>query len=344
MAQDPWFVGQVAVEAILDLRWEVLRPGRPRATAIFPGDAQERTRHYAVLRDGRALACLSVMHAPFPVAWHPGGDGSTAASHPLAPTAPPTWQLRGMATAPSVRGRGYGARLLRCAELDLGEPMWCNARVEAADFYARHGWRVCSEPFHIDGVGPHLRMCGGVRVIGRGRFLTLCTQGRWEQARRTTGGAVGIIAVDGEHLLLVEQHRPAVNTTVIEIPAGLIGDEGDPAASPQQTAARELAEETGYTAGDWQLVADGPPSAGLADERVWIYLARRLRRVGPGGGVGGEDITVHRVALAELQPFLRRARQRGALIDPKVLTAMFVLGVSWDGAGFAAGDPRGDKA
>ena len=59
-------------------------------------------------------------------------------------------------------------------------------------------------------------------------------------------GAVALVPmVDRDHVCLVENERYAVGKTLLEVPAGTI----DPGESPDQTAARELAEETGYRAG-----------------------------------------------------------------------------------------------
>ena len=65
---------------------------------------------------------------------------------------------------------------------------------------------------------------------------------------------VAIIAVtDEDKLLLVEQHRPPVNQTVLELPAGLVGDLSDhPMEDLEQAAQRELLEETGYRAKRWR--------------------------------------------------------------------------------------------
>ena len=53
-------------------------------------------------------------------------------------------------------------------------------------------------------------------------------------------------------MLLVEQHRPPVNQTVLELPAGLVGDlSNQPLENLEQAAKRELLEETGYHAAKW---------------------------------------------------------------------------------------------
>lgn len=64
-----------------------------------------------------------------------------------------------MATDPARRGAGFGAALLAgCVEHAGGAELWCNARLEAVDFYRRAGFDVVSEPFDIAGIGPHVVM------------------------------------------------------------------------------------------------------------------------------------------------------------------------------------------
>lgn len=139
----PVIIRPARIEEILALRHAVLRPGRPLATARFDGDGEPETRHYGAFERSEVVACASVMRR----VW----DGG------------PAWQIRGMATRPDRRRRGLGGRLLDWIESDLtgaGAPplLWCNARVEAAPFYAKHGWQIASAPFDIPDVGPHVRM------------------------------------------------------------------------------------------------------------------------------------------------------------------------------------------
>ncbi len=168
--------------------------------------------------------------------------------------------------------------------------------------------------------------------VWRGRFLRVLNVDTWEFATRVrASGVVGVIAfTDDGGLVLVEQHRIPVGTSVIELPAGLVGDQDDAEAS-RTAAERELLEETGFVAEQWRPLSDGPSSSGHSAERVEIWLATGLRRVAEGGGDGSEAITVHVVPGQELQAFLRSARARGALIDPKVFMGLWVCGVAWDG-------------
>lgn len=90
-------------------------------------------------------------------------------------------------------------------------------------------------------------------------------------------GAVGVVAVDEDgRVLLIRQYRHPVGRQLWEIPAGLRDVAGEP---PLITAQRELLEEAGYLAADWQVLADFFTSPGITSERLRVYLARGLTRV-----------------------------------------------------------------
>lgn len=161
-------------------------------------------------------------------------------------------------------------------------------------------------------------------VLCEGRFMRLVRRGHWEWAERTNArDAVVIVAVtDDGRLLLVEQHRIPVDARVIELPAGLVGDV-DRDASVLDTARRELIEETGYDAATFERLVHGPPSAGFGTETVTFVRARGLRKVSAGGGVEHESIVVHEVPLETAEAWLDAARERGALVDPKVYAGLY---------------------
>jgi ADP-ribose pyrophosphatase len=165
-------------------------------------------------------------------------------------------------------------------------------------------------------------------VLFEGRFLRLVRRDGWEWCERVrASGVVGVIAVTpARALILVEQHRPPVDARVIELPAGLAGDLADaPEEELVVAARRELMEETGWEADDWALVTDGPASAGLTNERVHLFHATGLRKTGPGGGDGSEDIVVHEIPIDGLLAWLAERRRAGVLHDPKVIAALAVL-------------------
>jgi 8-oxo-dGDP phosphatase len=93
----------------------------------------------------------------------------------------------------------------------------------------------------------------------------------------THPGAVAILALDdAQRVLMIRQYRHAVGHLLWEIPAGLRDTEGE---SPLQTAQRELVEETGYRARQWDTLLDYFSSPGYSTERIRIFLARGLEQV-----------------------------------------------------------------
>lgn len=165
-------------------------------------------------------------------------------------------------------------------------------------------------------------------VLGRGRFLTLRRRGSWEFVERPNVAEVAVlfaVTEDGK-AVLVEQYREPVQSRTIEWPAGLVGDEeGRDGEDLLQGANRELEEETGFRAGELRIVETGPSSAGLSSEIITFIRASKLEKVGEGGGVAGENIQVHLIALAEVDAWLRSCIQEGCLIDPKVYAGLFLL-------------------
>lgn len=162
-------------------------------------------------------------------------------------------------------------------------------------------------------------------VMWQGKFVTAKRRGRWEYASRARGiRAAAIIAIDDEgHVLLVEQYRVPLGRICLEIPAGLIGDhESDEDEEALTAAARELEEETGYRAGRMETIGEFYSSPGMVSEAFTLLLARDLEKVGPGGGTPGENITVHRVKLADLPQFVADWRERGHGVDVRIAMLM----------------------
>ena len=164
-------------------------------------------------------------------------------------------------------------------------------------------------------------------TLHTGKFLSLKKEGKWEYASRNNPvGAVGVLAITpDDKVVLVEQYRVPVKANTIEVTAGLIGDEEEFAGeSLAETANRELIEETGYSAGSMTHLIHTPSSAGLADEMIHLFFATDLTRIGEGGGVAGENITVHEVPRAELDDWLDEQTQAGKLIDSKIHAALWI--------------------
>ena len=136
---------RATLDEIFQVRWDVLRPNRPRERAQFPGDDDPRTIHTGAFdtETGRNIACATLTR----VDW----------------LGKPAWQLRGMGVVKAYQGKGVGQRLLSTLEeLARGASeiplLWCNGRKEALGFYEKLGWVVASEEFVVEDVGPHFKM------------------------------------------------------------------------------------------------------------------------------------------------------------------------------------------
>lgn len=120
---------EIAATDTHDLRRRVLRDGDPDAPVDFPDDELEGVFHLGVVHDGVPVAIST---------WIPR-------SHPDHP-AEPAVQLRGMATDPAERGRGFGSLLLREGVATVRArgvaAVWANARVTVLGFYEAHGFVV----------------------------------------------------------------------------------------------------------------------------------------------------------------------------------------------------------
>ncbi len=167
-----------------------------------------------------------------------------------------------------------------------------------------------------------------LRVIGEGKFVRLVARGRWEWVERTnTSGAVVIVAVTSDgRMVLIEEFRHPLNSRVVELPAGLVGDEpGTREENIIEAAQRELLEEAGCAAEDWRHLIEGPASPGLTSEQYTMYLALDAKQIKAGGGDPTEDIHVHLVPLDEVETWLDAKRRQGLLVDPKIYAGLYFV-------------------
>jgi ADP-ribose pyrophosphatase len=133
-------------------------------------------------------------------------------------------------------------------------------------------------------------------------------------------GAVALVAIDDqERVLLVKQYRHAAGRVMTEIPAGALEAGEDPDAA----AARELAEETGYTAALLERIGGIFPSPGFCTEYIHLYAAHGLT-AGPSHPEDDEHILVEAVPWAEV---MRRVRA-GEIQDAKSITALLLMASS----------------
>lgn len=173
-----------------------------------------------------------------------------------------------------------------------------------------------------------IKIMSEIKTLHQGQFLKLQRMGTWEFVQRVNArGAVVIVALTPEdQLLLVEQPRPALNGSSIELPAGLVGDiAGEENEAMEIAASRELEEETGYRPARLTFLTAGPPSAGLSGEILHFYRALDLTRTGDGGGDDSEDITVHRIPLDQVHDWLAEQERNGHAVDPKVYAGLYFI-------------------
>ena len=161
-----------------------------------------------------------------------------------------------------------------------------------------------------------------LETMWAGRFVTVQRRGRWEFASRSRGiRAAVILAEDDGKVLLVEQYRVPLGRVCLELPAGLIGDE-TAGEVVEVAAARELEEETGYRAERIELLGEFFSSPGMLSESFTLVRAHGLTRVGEGGGVEGEGITVHLVPRRDVVAFMAERRAAGVAMDVKLLSLL----------------------
>lgn len=129
-------------------------------------------------------------------------------------------------------------------------------------------------------------------------------------------GAVVILAIRNGKLVMVEQYRPAIGEWLLELPAGTLKHGEDPLSC----AKRELEEETGFVALEMEKLFDMYVAPGYSTERMYVYLAKELRRTRTKFDVD-EVIKLREVALEEALEMVRDGRIR----DAKSISALLYV-------------------
>lgn len=127
------------------------------------------------------------------------------------------------------------------------------------------------------------------------------------------GAAAALVVKDGL-VLLVEQYRPAAGRQMLEIPAGTI----DRDESPLECAQRELQEETGYRAENWEPLGHLYPTPGYTNEVLHIFAASGLTKGEQHLDVS-EDINVRWIPLQQVEEMI----DQGEINDAKTIIAIF---------------------
>ncbi|CAB4923073.1 unannotated protein [freshwater metagenome] len=152
------------------------------------------------------------------------------------------------------------------------------------------------------------------RIVHATRNVYRYPDGR-EQVREIVHhpGAAAVVAHDDLHVWLVVQPREAIGEPdVLEIPAGKLDVPGEP---PLECARRELVEEVGKTAREWEPIVSFAPSVGVMDEIIHIFHATGLGEA-PGGAAAQPDERIEIVAwpLDDLDGAIAVARDSKTLI------------------------------
>jgi len=156
-------------------------------------------------------------------------------------------------------------------------------------------------------------------VMWAGKYVRVLKRDKWEFASRANNiNAVVILAEHDGKLILVDQPRVPPDCRCIELPAGLVGDE-EPNATVEETAVKELEQETGFTADRIERLGEFYASPGMLSEGFTLVRARGVRKIGEGGGDENEDINVHLVPRAEIPDFIEQKRAEGFGVDVKLL-------------------------
>jgi ADP-ribose pyrophosphatase len=102
---------------------------------------------------------------------------------------------------------------------------------------------------------------------------------------------------EGNEVVLVRQYRPPLEMMELGLPAGLV----EAGERPEQAARRELAEETGYTGGEWDTLGSLASSPSLKDNWAYLFLARGVEETAAPDPDEHELVEVVKVPLEDLR-------------------------------------------
>ncbi|HEU0035333.1 MAG TPA: NUDIX hydrolase [Kofleriaceae bacterium] len=134
---------------------------------------------------------------------------------------------------------------------------------------------------------------------------------------------VNIIALTpDDRVVLIRQFRPGTNTVCVEIPGGMVDDGEDPLTA----AARELEEETGYTARSWRALGKVAPNPAIQNNYLHSYLALDAEPTRAQRLDSSEVVAVELVSLPDVHAMLREGRIDHALVVDAFAHLAFELG------------------
>lgn len=130
------------------------------------------------------------------------------------------------------------------------------------------------------------------------------------------GGVCVIPVLDRDYIVMVRQYRTPVGEIIYEFPAG----KRDKGEEPLSTAARELKEETGFTAGNWIDRGFIYPSPGYCTEKLYLFQAEDLAS-GADNPDEGEILETEILKISEAFEMV----SRGQIRDAKTICGLFYL-------------------
>ena len=168
------------------------------------------------------------------------------------------------------------------------------------------------------------------RVVHRGRFMTFRVDtiedaGGKHHPREIVEhpGAVCVIPLVGDDVLMVRQWRTPVEQVILELPAGTLDRlDDDTIEDPDRAAPRELGEETGHAAATWRKLGRFWTAPGFTDEEMHLYLATDLV---PVGHYDGPDVDEYLDLVRTPWREAVAMADRGDIHDAKTLVALFWL-------------------
>jgi len=164
------------------------------------------------------------------------------------------------------------------------------------------------------------------KIIFKGRLLNLFVErrkfpnnyvGTLEIVKHP--GAVLIVPfLNNGKIALIRQYRPVIKSTIWELPAGTLHKN----EAPLVCAKRELIEEIGYKAKEWKKLGHIYPAPGYTTEKILIYEARRLEKV--GSDIQEDEVIVVK-ELTKNQ--IKRLLKSGKITDSKTISALTLTGI-----------------
>ena len=151
-------------------------------------------------------------------------------------------------------------------------------------------------------------------LVARARFDVVENPRTGKRLRRLvleTPSWCNVVALTPERrLVVVRQFRFGSGTVTTEIPGGVV-DEGE---EPEETARRELREETGYTAERWSYLGAVEPNPAFQTNVCHHYLAEHARCTNDLELDQGEDIAVDTLDLGEVRARIASGKIRHSLV------------------------------